>query len=123
MTYAHYKLRTAVETLQSSHMKKRAWLESNDVYHVLHLSIEDIPHDVREDFNLFCSDETILRMRENCLSQLDVVRAMSDQDVERIASRIVELYYHVDAAMFSRAHQLRRPPPLPGTEQTPCDLQ
>jgi len=109
MSYAHQKLKKAVEALQNSRISKRLWLEGNDIYHVLHLSIDEFPHDVREDFRLLRGDPTIEKMRVGFSGQMDIARAMSDGDVERLSRQIVELYYHIDAAMFSRAHQPRRP--------------
>jgi hypothetical protein len=110
MSYAHQKLKKAVETLQTNRLSKRQWLEGNDVYHVLHLSAEEFPHDVREDFNLLRSDAIVQRMRQNFSGQIDVARAISDDEVERLVNQIVELYYHIDTAMFSRAHQPRHMP-------------
>jgi hypothetical protein len=110
MSYAHQKLKKAVEALQTNRLSKRQWLEGNDVYHVLHLSAEEFPHDVREDFNLLRSDAIVQRMRQNFSGQIDVARTISNEEVERLSGQIVELYYHIDAAMFSRAHQPRHIP-------------
>jgi hypothetical protein len=109
MSYAHQKLKNAVEALQADPVNKRRWLEGNDVHHVLHLAPEDFPHDVREDFNRLRSDWLVERMRKSFSAQIDIARAMTDVDAERLTAQITELYYHVDAAMFSRAHQPRRP--------------
>lgn len=109
MSYAHQKLKNAVEALQADAVSNRSWLEGNDVHHVLHLSPEDFPHDVREDFSRLHSDWLVERMRKSFSAQIDIARAMTDVDAERLTTQITELYYHVDAAMFSRAHQPRRP--------------
>jgi hypothetical protein len=123
MSYAHQKLKNAVEALQADPVNKRRWLEGNDVHHVLHLTPEDFPHDVREDFNRLYSDWLVERMRKSFSAQIDIARAMTDVDAERLTAQITELYYHVDAAMFSRAHQPRRPPTQNSIDGTSQDSQ
>lgn len=108
MTYAHQKLKNAVEALRDPAINKRQWLASNDVYHVLHLALEELPHDVRADFDQLRSDDLVAVMRTNAGRQIDMANIIPDADVERLAGRILELYYHVDAAILSRAHHPRR---------------
>jgi hypothetical protein len=108
MTYAHQKLKNAVEALRDPATSKRQWLAGNDVYHVLHLVPEELPHDVRADFDQLRNDDLVAGMVKNPGQQIDMAHNMSDADVERLAARIVELYYHVDAAIFSRAPHPRR---------------
>jgi hypothetical protein len=110
MSYAHQKLKHAVETLLGDRSAKRQWLEGKEVYHVFQLSQEEFPHDAREDFSQLQSDSLVKRMKKSLNDQINLARAISEADVERLTTRIIELYYHVDAAMFSRVHQPRRTP-------------
>jgi len=110
MTYAHQKLKNAVEALQDKRIGKRQWLEGNEVYHVLHLLPEELPHDARADFEQLRLDPAFAGMRESATRQIDLARSMPHAEVERLARCIVELYFHVDAAIYSRLHHPRRPP-------------
>ncbi|HEX2603687.1 MAG TPA: hypothetical protein VHL60_03370 [Oxalicibacterium sp.] len=103
MSYAHQKLKNAVEALREQYASKRQWLAGNDVYHVLHLAPEELPHDVRADFEHLHADAHVIGMRENVSRQYDIAHQLPDADVERLSGTIVELYYHVDAAVCRRA--------------------
>ncbi|HTH45236.1 MAG TPA: hypothetical protein VL528_09140 [Oxalicibacterium sp.] len=110
MTYAHQKLRHAIDALRDRYTSKRQWAAGNELYHVLHLTPEEFPHDVRADFEELCSDKLVCGMRENAVRQMNIVRGMSDADIERLAGSIIELYYHVDTAEFRRGpHPARTP--------------
>ena len=110
MTYAHQKLQTAVEALRDRYTSKQQWAAGNELYHVLHLMPEEFPHDVRADFEQFCSDELVNGMLENASRQMNIARSMTDAEIERLAGRLIELYYHVDAAVFRRAPHPGRVP-------------
>jgi hypothetical protein len=110
MTYARQKLKNAVEALRDSGASKRQWLGGNDVYQVLHLAPEELPHDVRADFEQLHNDAYVVGMCENAHRQNDIARSLPDADVERLSGTIIELYYHVDAAVFRRAPH---PPRVP----------
>lgn len=103
MTYAHQKLRNAVEALRDRYTSKRQWACGNELYHVLHLTSEEFPHDVRADFELLCSNALVAGMRENAIRQIAIAHGMNDDEIARLAGSIIELYYHVDAAEFRRA--------------------
>ncbi|HWT72294.1 MAG TPA: hypothetical protein VN361_08915 [Oxalicibacterium sp.] len=102
MTYAHQKLLHAVEALRDRYTSKQQWAAGNELYHVLHLTPEEFPHDVRADFELLCSDELVSGMRENANRQMAIARSMSRAQIEHLAGCVIELYYHVDAAEFRR---------------------
>jgi len=103
MNYAHQKLKNAVEALHEHYACKRQWLAGHDVYHVLHLAPEELPHDVRADFEQLRGDAHVIGMRENVWRQRDIAHQLPQADVERLSDTIVELYYHVDTAVCPRA--------------------
>jgi hypothetical protein len=109
MTYAHQKLKNAVEALSDRYSSKRQWLGGNDVYHVLHLAADELPHDVRADFEHLHKDAYVIGMRQNACRQIDIARALPDTEVERLCGSIIELYYHVDAAIYRRTPHPRMP--------------
>jgi serine/threonine protein phosphatase PrpC len=110
MTYAHQKLRNAVEALRERYTSKQQWACGNELYQVLHLTPEEFPHDVRADFALLCSDGLVNGMRESAERQMTIAHGMSDAEIERLAGCVIELYYHVEAAEFRRTPHPRHTP-------------
>jgi hypothetical protein len=102
MGCAHQKLKNAIEALRDRYSNKRQWLGGSDVYLVLQLAPDELPHDVRVDFDQLHSDAYVMAMRESPGRQIDVARTLPDAEVERLSGNIIELYYHVDAAVFRR---------------------
>lgn len=101
MTYACQKLKNAVDALRDAYTCKRQWLSGNEVYHMLQLAPEELPHDACADFEQLRSEARMSGMRENAHS-------LPQAEVDRLADAIIELYYHVDAAVFRRLPRPRR---------------
>jgi hypothetical protein len=91
-SYALYKFNKAISSLHEHHARRREWLASNYVYHLLHLDEQDLPSKIREDFYRF--KQELAHVHEHGLKggmNMSIYR-MDDAKISEITNRIVDMH-------------------------------
>jgi hypothetical protein len=93
MSYARYKFNKAVQSLNEAGVKRREWLASDHACRLLRLTTEDVPVELKHEFQLFEREmKPILRASDLSIRQWGIVRSVDEETVGRIIDRI--MYMH-----------------------------
>jgi len=93
MSYARYKFNKAVRSLREAGARRLEWLGSDNAYRLMRLTTEDVPSELRGEFQLFQQEiKPILRFSENDGRTQVVLRNLDEGTVGRIIDRIMRMH-------------------------------
>lgn len=113
MSYAWYKFNKAVMSLDEMRLDYRNWLASDHVYRLMRLTEEDLPGELRGEFELLQRDmDPIVRALEIGQDAQDVVIRMGDEHVKRVVERIVYMHDVIELSenMIFSPRDFSKPP-------------
>lgn len=92
MSYALYKFNKAIVSLPETKVRKREWLASNYMYHLIHLQDTDIPLEIKREFLEFKRDLTKVHAQGVDSSLQATVSKMNDAEAGKMIERVVRMY-------------------------------
>jgi hypothetical protein len=108
MSYARYKFNKAVQSLNEAGVRRREWLASDHAFRLLRMTMDDVPIELRHEFQLFLHEMTpILRSNDTELCRLRAIRSVDEATVRRIIDRIIYMHDVMELKTEKRQAELR----------------
>jgi len=108
MSYARYKFNKAVQSLNEAGARRREWLASDHAFRLLRMTTEDIPLELRQEFQLFLNEmHPIVRANDTEISRLRAMHSVDEATVGRIIDRIMYMHDVIELKLEKRPTELR----------------
>jgi hypothetical protein len=93
MSYARYKFNKAVQSLNEAGVRRREWLASDHAFRLLRMTMEDVPTELKQEFQLFLHEmNPILRASDTEICRMRAIRSVDEATVGRIIGRIMHMH-------------------------------
>jgi hypothetical protein len=108
MSYARYKFNKAVQSLNEAGVRRREWLASDHAFRLLRMTTEDVPLELRHEFQLFLREmNPILRANDTEICRLRAMRSVDEETVGRIIDRIMYMHDVIELRIENRQSNLQ----------------